>query len=947
MSSPDYIPLEPDAQPEALPTPTSNASPAEPARGLLTGYQVGRYRLLDRLGGGVMAAVYRAENVETGAGAAVKVLLPDADVVMRERFRQEARTHSSLKHSNIVSILAEGQEAYSAITYLVMELVDGPGLNEVIEEYERLTLRDAAAILGPVARALAYAHQQGIVHRDVKPSNVLLQKAAPGAPGAVSVDALGGRVIPLLSDFGIARALDAPELTGVGRTIGTPTYMSPEQCADSHELDGRSDIYSLGAVFYRCVVGRPPFTGSTTQILHAHVYDPLMIPEAVLAALPPPAVEVLRRSLNKDPSGRYASGTEMALAFDALLALPLAEADHLPADDTSTMPALQAVRSVAPMRVLVAGALPRTATPEAVAIFEPAVPAPHTVTSLALPAIQRPRRWVGLLLATTLAVLVVGGAGWAALTMLPADLLGGQEIRTPEAVVVADSTATTQPNAPFLDATSALSQQMTPLATAGTAVATNVPDRVPADAVTAPVTATERAVGQAPAALPTPAGRIDDYWEQAQDAYAGQDWQTALDYITLVQRIDKTYQLETVGAVLFDVYMGLTAKALARGDFTAANTQLDKALSLRPDAEPAKRIRTALLDLMAPDGANNVMARRDLWRQLVDYGEQLAQAEAFCAAADQLAAAIGVLPDNGAAGLLAQYQAECMRSRRIAEMTESLFAAGGRLLYSTQEGDRYAVYGVPAMLDATSFLLIADGAQPGVQRSGSTIAFRSTRPAELGIALFDGPSALTPDERTGRVSDAPEDAVDAPPSWSPDNSELAYSSTRTGDRRARIYIRNLATGAEQDLGLGKDPAWSPVGNRLVYNGINPAGQEPGLYLMESSGANRLRMSDNGNDLRPVWTPDGNNIIFMSTRSGNWDIFRLSLVDGSLFQLTDDLAQDGLPAVSPDGKYVAFASDRSGVWRLYVVPMDGGAELEIAPVRGVLTNWLEHAIQWPP
>ena len=314
MSSADRVPLEPDAPSAATDVPAGSAARPEPARGLLTGYQVGDYRLLERLGGGVMAAVYRAVNVESGAGAAVKVLLPDADATVRERFRQEARTHGLLSHPNIVPIVGEGQEAYSGITYLVMDLVDGPGLNEVIEERDRLTPRDAAAVLGPVARALAYAHQQGIVHRDVKPSNVLLQEATAGALGVVRVDALARWVIPLLSDFGIARALDAPELTGAGRTIGTPTYMSPEQCADSHDLDGRSDIYSLGAVFYRCVVGRPPFTGSTTQILHAHVYDPLMIPEAVLAALPPAAVEVLRRSLAKEPAGRYASGSEMALA---------------------------------------------------------------------------------------------------------------------------------------------------------------------------------------------------------------------------------------------------------------------------------------------------------------------------------------------------------------------------------------------------------------------------------------------------------------------------------------------------------------------------------------------------------------------------------------------------------------------------------------------------------
>ena len=135
-----------------------------------------------------------------------------------------------------------------------------------MEETVRLSPADAARLLEPIATALDYAARQGVIHRDVKPSNVLLRRVHDDTPNAVHIAALDVPALPLLSDFGIARALDAPELTSVGRTIGTPTYMSPEQCADSHEIDGRSDLYSLGAVFYRCIVGRPPYSGTTTQI---------------------------------------------------------------------------------------------------------------------------------------------------------------------------------------------------------------------------------------------------------------------------------------------------------------------------------------------------------------------------------------------------------------------------------------------------------------------------------------------------------------------------------------------------------------------------------------------------------------------------------------------------------------------------------------------------------
>ena len=323
--------------------------------GPLGGRQLGPYLLVERLGGGAMATVYRATDQRNGRAVAVKVLRPDADTVMRERFRREAETHTNLNHPNIVQILDVGQAPGSGLTYIAMELVDGPNLSEVMEETGRLTPGDAACVLEPIAAALDYAARQGVIHRDVKPSNVLLRRVHEDTPNAVRIAALDVPVLPLLSDFGIARALDAPELTSAGRTIGTPTYMSPEQCADSHEIDGRSDLYSLGAVFYRCVVGRPPYSGTTTQILHAHVYDPLTIPDDVLAGLPPLAVTVLRRTLAKDPNQRYRNGSELAADLHTLLQLappaaPNGAGDLNSGEATATMPVLPVLSAVPPVQ---------------------------------------------------------------------------------------------------------------------------------------------------------------------------------------------------------------------------------------------------------------------------------------------------------------------------------------------------------------------------------------------------------------------------------------------------------------------------------------------------------------------------------------------------------------------------------------------------------------------
>lgn len=294
--------------------------------GELTGRQIGRYLVGERLGSGGAATVYRAYDQVQGATVALKVLLPSADEKSLSRFQREAATAGGLRHANVVRVIQVGVAPRGEVAYIAMELIEGESLADLLGRVGTLSQGDAAALLAPIARALDYAHRSGIVHRDVKPSNILLKPVRRDANGALQIEALEYPVVPLLTDFGIARSLDAPELTSAGRTVGTPAYMAPEQASGSREIDGRADIYALGTVLYRALAGRLPYAGSATQILHAHVYDALMIDSTLLSQLQPEMVNVLRRSLAKNPADRYPTAAPMAQALGIISAQQIASA---------------------------------------------------------------------------------------------------------------------------------------------------------------------------------------------------------------------------------------------------------------------------------------------------------------------------------------------------------------------------------------------------------------------------------------------------------------------------------------------------------------------------------------------------------------------------------------------------------------------------------------------
>ncbi len=305
----------------------------------LIGQSLGRYHILEQLGEGGMATVYKAYDTRLERDVAVKIIRTDQfapamlDRILK-RFEREAKALAKLSHPNIVKVLDFGD--YEGSPYLVMEYLPGGTLKQRLGR--PIPWQEAARLLLPVASALQFAHEQGIVHRDVKPSNILITRSGE----------------PMLSDFGIAKILESEEtvsLTGTGVGVGTPEYMSPEQGLGK-EIDARADVYSLGIIFYELVTGRKPFTADTPMaVVIKHINDPLPRPTRFVPDLPAGVERVLLRTLAKQPENRYPDMEAFAQALETLPAAPVQDIEKTidqAAEEEATRDILEAAATKIP-----------------------------------------------------------------------------------------------------------------------------------------------------------------------------------------------------------------------------------------------------------------------------------------------------------------------------------------------------------------------------------------------------------------------------------------------------------------------------------------------------------------------------------------------------------------------------------------------------------------------
>ena len=317
----------------------------------------GEYDVEHEVGRGAMAIVFKATEAALHRRVALKVLPPELSLNrgLADRFKREARMAAALEHPNIIPVYREGQTG--RFLYIAMKLIEGRPLDDILASQGPLPIAVVVQVLRSVASALAYAHDRGIVHRDIKGANILVDR--------------DGRV--MVSDFGIARAAEDASMTSTGMMIGTPYFMSPEQCA-ARRIGPQSDQYSLGVVGFQLLTGFVPFQAETLPgIMHHHFYTPVPDIGDVRADAPPELLQIVMRALAKKPEQRFPSTQAMVAALDAM---PFGERERLAGDAM-----LRDLALGLPVAQINAGTLPALPTvvrltptgPEAIADARPAL----------------------------------------------------------------------------------------------------------------------------------------------------------------------------------------------------------------------------------------------------------------------------------------------------------------------------------------------------------------------------------------------------------------------------------------------------------------------------------------------------------------------------------------------------------------------------------------------
>lgn len=323
-------------------------------------------------------------------------------------------------------------------------------------------------------------------------------------------------------------------------------------------------------------------------------------------------------------------------------------------------------------------------------------------------------------------------------------------------------------------------------------------------------------------------------------------------------------------------------------------------------------------------------------------------------AADESVAIVGVSPDHTWWQVAVAAQAEttawvigdatlvaAQNAEDVAVVTPPPPPApAGRIFYPGWDQDGQPAILVQELAPGTApQLIVSNASQPNLSTDGSQLAVRSVRNDLLGIGSWN----LTTQQMSGLTSH-PEDRL---PSWSPNGDAIVFASTRHGDRRWRVYVQpTVPNEPVREIAFGLDPSWHTAADLIAYKGCDISGENCGIWTMDSQGGQQKPVTNNKSDSRPVWSPSGQAVVFMSEeRDGNWEIYSVDAGGNVVTRLTSNTANDGLPVVSPDGRQIAFVSNRGGEWGVWVMPLTGGSPERLLRLGADLPNWLEQGIDW--
>jgi Tol biopolymer transport system component len=823
----------------------------------------GRYRLERELGRGGMATVWLAHDLRHERPVALKVLDPGlAHSLGPERFQREIRLAARLQHPHILTVYDSGESAGQL--WFTMPYVEGESLRDRLRRERTLALEQAVRIAREAAQALHYAHEHGVVHRDVKPENIMLTRDGT----------------TLVADFGIARPLESDgtqQLTAIGLVVGTPSYMSPEQATGAADLDGRSDIYSLGCVLHEMLTGTPPFTGPTVQsIITKHITQTPPPVTGPNRSVPAPIARAVARALAKSPADRFASAAEFAAAL---------EASHLAAPVARPMPRRMAV--------------------------------------IALVGIALVGLWY-------VARNRLGGAGGA--TLRSGTLASGFDRKLAQLTFgegVEEWPAWSPDGKQLAYVGEADGYKQLFLRTLATGEDRRL-TRYPQDAILPTWSPDGKRLGFVRAR--SDRGKLDpsdiDGW-----FYEGGDiWTLDLASDSATRLIDDgfgpAYSPDGARLALDAKWAGprriWVVDANGRNPRQVTTDSSEAVIHARPRWSPDgtklvfRRIEKTKSDVVVVEVGSQTMTRvtddniLDLDPVWSPDGRKIYFSSYRGGSLNLWRIPVG--PDGRAAGPPEQLTtgagedveaALAPDGRRIAFAVRGINSDIWRLPVSPETG---RPTGEPSSVLATS----REESRAAWSPDGRMIAFNSDRLGEMNLWL-----RTLEDGSERQLTTGP--GGDYQPSWAPDARRIAFFSARGGN--TDVWTVDLGDGKltrlTQDRAIDVNPFYSPDGKRIAFMSDRTGRLE--VWLMNADGSDQRQLASvgtGGHFLR--WSKDGRSVVFRSGSSAPIQIFRVSAADGTLTRVPDVLSGAHM-SFSPDESVIADVRGHKVLW---AHPMNG-------------------------